>query len=80
MIMHGANDSLNGKNLYDIQDKNGLYLFREIVNAAKSTNEGGLVKYYWEKPGESKPILKYSYMAYFSKWDYIIVCFEEFTQ
>lgn len=72
MIMHGANDSLNGKNLYDIQDKNGLYLFREIVNAAKSTNEGGLVKYYWEKPGESKPILKYSYMAYFSKWDYII--------
>ena len=35
-VMHGVNQSLEGKNLWDFQDPNGTFLIRELVKAARS--------------------------------------------
>ena len=53
MLMHAVKPALNGKVLYNFQDKKGNYLFRDIVTAAKKP-QGGLSKYYWEKTRETR--------------------------
>jgi methyl-accepting chemotaxis protein len=56
-IMHAANPSLEGKNLYNLQDKTGIYLIQELINEAKKAydnNDSGVVVYYYPKPGESE--------------------------
>ncbi len=72
VIAHGAKSELEGKNVNDIQDANGLYLFREIVKAAKSKPEGNYVHYYWPKAGSSDPVSKVSYVKQFKPWDWIV--------
>ncbi|WP_240739555.1 methyl-accepting chemotaxis protein [Marinitoga lauensis] len=54
-IMHAVKPSLEGKNLYNLQDKTGIYLIQELINEAKKAyenNDSGVVVYYWPKPGE----------------------------
>lgn len=41
--------SVQGKDIGNLKDKNGLYLVRELRDAAK--NGGGFVEYIWPKPG-----------------------------
>jgi methyl-accepting chemotaxis protein len=41
--------SLQGKNLNDLKDKNGIYLVRELRDTAQKG--GGFVQYTWPKPG-----------------------------
>ena len=72
MLMHPIKPSLNGKNLINLQDKKGIYLFRDIINAAKNP-EGGLSKYYWAKPGKEDVQPKFSYSTKFNAWDWVIV-------
>ena len=52
VLAHGANSSLIGKNMVDLQDKKGTYLYREIVKSANAKKDGGIVKYFWAIPGE----------------------------
>ena len=72
MIMHPIETSLDGKDLSNIKDPNGVYLFNEMVKVSKNSKSGGLVKYFWPKPGEKKPQLKLSYVKRFEPWDWII--------
>ncbi len=68
-IVH-VEKSLIGKNLWNLQDPDGVYVIRELVKAAK---EGGnFVKYKWPKPGEEKPQPKLSYARYFEPWHWTI--------
>ena len=71
MIMHPAKPSLNGKNVAEVKDPDGVFVFKEIVKASANTN-GGLVRYVWPKPGFDKPQPKFSYVIKFSQWDWII--------
>jgi len=71
MLMHPIKPSLNGKNLLNLQDTKGVYLFKDIIQAAKKP-QGGLSKYSWEKPGESQAQPKFTYSAAFEPWDWII--------
>lgn len=50
MIVHGANPSLNGRDLWDLQDQGGVYVFRDLVEAANRPN-GDFFSYYWQIPG-----------------------------
>ena len=54
--------SLEGKDLSEMKDKNGLYLVKELAAAAK--NGGGFVSYVWPKPpsNDLKPKLSYARM------------------
>ena len=56
----------------DVKDPNGLYLFREMVRTVKASANGGLVNYYWPKPGAEEPVSKVSFVKHFAPWDWII--------
>ena len=71
MIMHPIKPALNGKDLSNVKDPNGVYLFNEMVKVAK-TNGSGIVKYSWAKPGNDKPQPKLSYVQIFKPWGWII--------
>ncbi|MEO9275746.1 methyl-accepting chemotaxis protein [Marinomonas sp. 5E14-1] len=71
MVMHGANASLNGKNLSGLKDPNGKKLFSEFVRVVKAQN-AGFVDYLWPKPGSEEPVEKISYVQGFEPWGWII--------
>ncbi|MCD8522949.1 MAG: methyl-accepting chemotaxis protein [Saccharospirillaceae bacterium] len=72
VLVHGAKAELEGKNVNDVKDPNGLYLFREIVKAATRQTDGNYVNYYWPKAGSSTPVAKVSYVKHFKPWDWIV--------
>jgi methyl-accepting chemotaxis protein len=43
-----------------------------MVRVVNEKKEGGLVKYYWDKPGKNDPKEKFSYVQKFEPWDWII--------
>lgn len=54
-----SNKSLQGKDLGDMKDKNGVYLVRELRD--KASGGGGFVEYIWPKPGAGDvPKLSYA--------------------
>ncbi|MBU77609.1 methyl-accepting chemotaxis protein [Pseudoalteromonas sp. SYSU M81236] len=68
-VAHGVNASLEGKNLYDFKDPNGVYLIRELINAAK--RGGGYVQYSWKNTnGSVNP--KLGYAALVPKWNWVL--------
>ena len=71
MIMHPIKPSLNGKNISNVQDPKGVYVFREIVKTAKR-GDGGTLKYMWNKPNSNVPKAKLTYVKLFKPWGWII--------
>ena len=71
MIMHSVKPSLNEKNLSNLQDAHGKYIFQEFVREVKM-NGSGFVEYLWPKPGSNDAVEKLSYVAGFKKWNWII--------
>ena len=71
MIMHPIKASLNGKNLSNVKDPNGVYLFNEMVTIVKAKSEG-MVQYSWSKPNSEQATPKMSYVMLFEKWNWII--------
>lgn len=70
MVMHPIKPQLDGKDLSDFQDPNGIFLFNEMVKAAAAG--GGFVDYHWSKPNEEQPVEKISYVAPFEPWGWIV--------
>lgn len=71
MIMHASKPELNGKDLSEVKDPNGVKLFVTMAKVAK-TQGSGIVKYFWPKPGEEQPQPKISYVSLFEPWDWVI--------
>jgi len=71
MIMHPTTPELDGKNLSNIKDPDGLAIFVEFTKVAK-TNKEGLVRYQWPKPGSDKAEPKFSYVKAFEPWQWIV--------
>ncbi len=71
MIMHPFSPQLEGQDLSTKADPNGVLLFVEMANVVKEKGEG-FVNYMWERPGESKPIPKISYVKGFKEWNMIV--------
>jgi methyl-accepting chemotaxis protein len=73
MIMHPIKPELNGKDLSENKDAKGKKHFVEMTQVVKNNKEGGLVKYFWDKPGKAgDPREKFSYVQRFEPWDWII--------
>ncbi|MGA1932565.1 methyl-accepting chemotaxis protein [Arcobacter sp. YIC-464] len=72
MVMHPIKPSLDGKDLSNITDKDGKYLFKEFVEASTKNQNGGMVPYLWPKPGFDKPQRKFSYVQLFEPWGWVI--------
>ncbi len=60
-IVNPAQPMLEGQNLWDLQDADGMFVNREIVRLLE-TNEAGWVDYLWPKPGDAEPSRKSSYV------------------
>ena len=70
MVMHPIRPELDGSDLTQSADPNGVHLFVEMVDRA--AEGGGFVPYQWEKPGSDVPVDKISYVAPFDAWGWII--------
>ncbi|MGC6733042.1 cache domain-containing protein, partial [Escherichia coli] len=70
---HPTNSKLNGADLSNYADPYGTKLFVEMARITHEKKEGGLVKYYWDKPNKkNEPKEKFSYVQRFEPWDWII--------
>ncbi|MGO7372285.1 methyl-accepting chemotaxis protein [Rhizobium ruizarguesonis] len=71
MVMHPIKPALNGTDISQMKDPTGKFLFVEFVNKVKKDGKG-FVDYLWPKPGADEPVLKYSYVAGFEPWGWIV--------
>lgn len=61
---------IEGKNLWDIKDKDGVFLIRELVERAQEG--GGYTNYVWDKPSKGKEIDKISYSLGLEDWKWMV--------
>jgi methyl-accepting chemotaxis protein len=71
MVMHPIKPALNGSDLTANKDPNGKHLFVEFVKTVQADGKG-FVDYYWPKPGAEEPVLKYSHVAGFQPWGWVV--------
>jgi methyl-accepting chemotaxis protein len=71
MVMHPIKPEMNGTDLSANKDPNGKFLFVEFVNTVKASGSG-FVDYYWPKPGAADPVEKFSHVAGFAPWGWIV--------
>lgn len=67
-IVHGSNQALEGRNLIDLKDPNGVFLIRELIAAGKKG--GGFVTYMWDEKtrGGLTPKLGYAAAMNNNRW------------
>ena len=65
-----GNDS-EGNNRYDLQDVNGTYLIREMIENGKSPG-GGYTNYWFPKAGGDTALPKRSYTSYYPELDWTL--------
>lgn len=67
-IVHGSNQALEGRNLIDLKDPNGVLLIRELIEAGKKG--GGFVTYMWDEKtrGGLTPKLGYAAAMNNNRW------------
>lgn len=71
MIMHPYKPALDGQDLSNFADPDGVKLFVEMVEAARN-KKGGFVHYRWAKPDSTLPVDKISYVKPYQDWGWII--------
>lgn len=69
-VVHGANPSLEGKNLSNLQDASGTYVVREVLKAARTGD--GYVSYDWQNSETDRIAPKLSYAMMLPKWNIMI--------
>lgn len=72
MIMHPLKPELEGKNMMDIVDPDGIRLFRQMVIESQKNGEA-IVRYSWESkysPAINEP--QVTYARYYWQWDWVV--------
>ncbi|MDW6002221.1 methyl-accepting chemotaxis protein [Vibrio mangrovi] len=68
--LHAIKPALEGKNLYDLKDKNGVPVIAGLIQAAKSGD--GFLYFSWHKPSLNDQAPKLGYAEYLPKWDWVL--------
>lgn len=71
MVAHPINEKLVGQDVSGMQDPTGKYFFQEFVDVVQA-NGSGFVEYYWPKPGFEEAVEKYSHVAGFEPWGWVV--------
>ncbi len=71
IIMHPISTHLDGKNLSDMQDSKGKFLFKEMVRVCRNDGEG-MVDYWWTKPETGTDTRKVSYVKLIPELGWIL--------
>ncbi|MFT7491676.1 MAG: two-component system NarL family sensor kinase [Pseudohongiellaceae bacterium] len=69
-IVHPRQSFRIGENWWDLQDQNGQYIIRDLIQNAK--NETGFVEYVWEKPSSQEVVKKLAYSIMLERWQWMI--------
>ncbi len=73
IVMHPIKPEMDGTDQSGMADPTGKHIFQEFVKAVKASATGeGFVDYYWPKPGFEEPVLKYSHVAGFEPWGWVV--------
>ena len=64
----------DGEDIWDVKDRDGRYVIREIIEKAVMLKPGELatVRYRWQNPGDRAPRWKVARLAYYKPWDWVI--------
>lgn len=68
-LVHPRLPDLVEKNWWDLQDPNGEYVIRNLVQRAQEG--GGFYRYIWNKPTTDQPAEKLGYADYLPKWGWM---------
>ncbi len=71
MVMHPMKPALNGKDLSENKDADGVLMFKEFVAVVQKDGEG-FVEYQWAKPNQDEASPKISYVKGFAPWGWVI--------
>ncbi|MBY5989125.1 cache domain-containing protein [Roseovarius atlanticus] len=69
-IMHPRQSWREGENWLSVRDKDGVYLIRDLIAAARAG--GGFVQYYWERPTTGKRARKISYAVSIERFGWML--------
>lgn len=69
-IVHPKLPHLVGGNWWNLQDDNGDYVIRNLINAAK--DGGGFHRYVWHKPSTGTVEEKLGYAILLDKWNWVL--------
>jgi len=70
-LMNDTQRELIGVNIWDLTDPNGVKVFQEERRAAEKP-DGDFIRYVWNKPTQSKPVPKISFIKGYRDWNWII--------
>lgn len=71
IIMHPHRSDLEGKDVADFVDPNGVPVFDRFVQKVRLSG-AGFVEYLWPKPGDDEPQKKISFVKGFKPWGWIV--------
>ncbi|WP_159820632.1 methyl-accepting chemotaxis protein [Colwellia sp. 20A7] len=69
-IAHKEKPELEGKNLYNLKDPNGVLVIKELIEQAQ--NGGGYVEYMWHKPSKDMEVTKLGYAKSIDKFKWMV--------
>ncbi len=69
-IAHKEKPELEGKNLYNLKDPNGVLVIKDLIEQAK--NGGGYVEYMWHKPSKNIEVTKLGYAKSIDKFQWMV--------
>lgn len=69
-LVHPIQPELVGRNLIDLQDRNGKYVIRELLKLAEEG--GGFTRYLWRKPSKGEMEDKMSYVVRIPKLEWMM--------
>ncbi|MGI3022107.1 methyl-accepting chemotaxis protein [Vibrio alginolyticus] len=68
--LHAIKSALEGKNLYDLKDENGVAVIAGLIDASQKGD--GFLYFSWHKPTIDAQAPKLGYAEYLSKWDWVL--------
>ncbi|WP_203708936.1 cache domain-containing protein, partial [Cellulomonas marina] len=71
MVVHPIKPELDGTDLSDVADPDGLHLFEEFVRVVEADG-AGFVAYQWPRPDSEAPQPKVSYVAGYEPWGWVV--------
>jgi len=72
MLLYPANPKLEGTNVANMADANGLKIAQILLKEVQANDDGGFMKYEMIKPGETSATPKISYGRLNNQWGWIL--------
>lgn len=73
MVSHGVKSELDGKDVSNMKDPQGVQIFTEFVSIVNnSSTHSGFLHYSWPRGKSEKPLPKVSYVELYKPWGWVV--------